>query len=815
MASVKSVLILDDKMSTPLKSIEQHLLANTQAMERLEKSYSKTTTATNQQIEANKNAVRGFESLEGGITSANAAMNLINQGMNLFKSAISEMERLTGIYLDSQQAGTKLTTVMRNMMGATDAQVESLNQLAIAQSKVGVVSANAQKTAMAEIASFVEYQSSIERILPTMNNYIAYQYGTTASMEQARNVATSLGKAIMGSIDGLAKQGFTLSDNEKEWFKTANEMERVQFVIDMIDESMAGMNEALGRTDAGRIAQLRNEIELAEQALGEQLLPVQLQWQQMTLGSLIPALSFVSENLHIIIPALKTVGVAMVYMAAQQIPGLIVQFMSLIAAHKTLIIQAGLFTAAFMLGTTMMRSSNPVIKVLGGALTGLAVGLGIATVATKLFNTTLMANPIFAAAALIVGAIVGVATALGAFGSDMAETTTDADIMNQSMTDMQNMLDGVGNYADDTSDSFDDLNRQFKTYAEIQSGVLQNANKWDLTANRVKDLGQQFFSLMDIQNRTESQELMLQKVIKELDGDMVGFEQKINNLTNAHGYERKEIENLINSYIRLAEVRAKGTAYSEIQAGIYKEQYNYEQSMRSVLGEQYTQAGLTTAYSQYGSNINFYGNKMQELEAQKMDAIFEGITIPVNAFRHTNGQTDMEKTPQEMISGQHYYGIADRVSSVTADYDQQIAGYQQKLDEATTFQSQIAEYIAQGQEYDEELLRLTKLMTDLLGEDNELTKMFAENGLDVSSGSLNSVKEVGRVKEPLTIKEEDLRALHDISTRNVAFQYQQVTPQLTISNMQVRETVDVDQVFDALADGVESIMSSQLVGVPG
>jgi len=29
-----------------------------------------------------------------------------------------------------------------------------------------------------------------------MNDYIAYQYGTTASSEQARNVATGLGKAI-------------------------------------------------------------------------------------------------------------------------------------------------------------------------------------------------------------------------------------------------------------------------------------------------------------------------------------------------------------------------------------------------------------------------------------------------------------------------------------------------------------------------------------------------------------------------------------------------------------------------------------------
>ena len=157
---------------------------------------------------------------------------------------------------DYALAQTKLETVMRNTMNATDDEIQSIIALAAAQERAGVVSKTAQITAIAELASFVERRDAIEDMLPVMNDYIAYQYGVNASEESARNVATALGKAIQGNIDGLAKQGFQLSQSEREWFKTASEAERVKFVMDMVGESMGGVNEALAQTDAGKVFQL-------------------------------------------------------------------------------------------------------------------------------------------------------------------------------------------------------------------------------------------------------------------------------------------------------------------------------------------------------------------------------------------------------------------------------------------------------------------------------------------------------------------------------------------------------------------------------
>ncbi|MCL2889551.1 MAG: hypothetical protein FWE65_03905, partial [Eggerthellaceae bacterium] len=172
-------------------------------------------------------------SIFGEVLKANLASEAIKAGLTAIVDMVKAVGRAVKDYVNegmslaaaAAESQTLLTQVMRNTMDATDAEAQSLISLAAAQEKVGVVSKTAQVTALAELASFVERKEALEDMLPVMNDYIAYQYGTTASLEQARNVATALGKAIQGNIDGLAKQGFTLSQNEKEWFKTATEAE--------------------------------------------------------------------------------------------------------------------------------------------------------------------------------------------------------------------------------------------------------------------------------------------------------------------------------------------------------------------------------------------------------------------------------------------------------------------------------------------------------------------------------------------------------------------------------------------------------------
>jgi len=215
-------------------------------------------------------------SVFGDVLKANLAAEVIKTSITFIIGGIKQITGAVKDYVSegqamataAQQSHTLLTQVMRNTMDATDDEIQSMIKLAEAQARSGVVSQTAQTTALAELASFVAKKEAMEDMLPVMNDYIAYQYGTTASEEQARNVATALGKAIQGNIDGLAKQGFTLTDAQKKWFKTAEEAERVAFVMDMVGESMGGVNEALAQTDAGKMARVNTIMQQTQQLVG-------------------------------------------------------------------------------------------------------------------------------------------------------------------------------------------------------------------------------------------------------------------------------------------------------------------------------------------------------------------------------------------------------------------------------------------------------------------------------------------------------------------------------------------------------------------
>ena len=226
------------------------------------------------------------DAIKAGLT---AIVDMVKSVGAAVKDYVSDSMGLASAATESQ---TLLTQVMRNTMDASDGQVQSLVRLAEQQEKVGVVSKTAQVTALAELASFVERRESLEDMLPVMNDYIAYQYGATASSEQARNVSTALGKAINGSIDGLAKQGFTLTQNEKEWFKTAGEMERVDFIINMVGESMDGVNEALAKTDAGKMANLATVMDNTKISVGT----MANEFKAQILGQMLPSISSLSGS---------------------------------------------------------------------------------------------------------------------------------------------------------------------------------------------------------------------------------------------------------------------------------------------------------------------------------------------------------------------------------------------------------------------------------------------------------------------------------------------------------------------------------------
>jgi hypothetical protein len=63
----------------------------------------------------------------------------------------------------------------------------------------------------------------------------------------------------------------------------------------------------------------------------------------------------------------------------------------------------------------------------------------------------------------------------------------------------------------------------------------------------------------------------------------------------------------------------------------------------------------------------------------------------------------------------------------------------------------------------------------------------------------------------IIIREEDLKLLHDIATRDYQLTYQQLTPQLNVNIDTVRETADANQIIEILAAGVAEMVDTRLV----
>ena len=60
------------------------------------------------------------------------------------------------------------------------------------------------------------------------------------------------------------------------------------------------------------------------------------------------------------------------------------------------------------------------------------------------------------------------------------------------------------------------------------------------------------------------------------------------------------------------------------------------------------------------------------------------------------------------------------------------------------------------------------------------------------------------------LKDDDIKLLLDVATRDYKLNYQQVTPNITLTFGDIRETVDVDDVLDSVADKLEEIYDGNL-----
>lgn len=290
--------------------------------------------------------------LNGKLLDVNQASQSIMNLTQSMQEIIGKVNEMTECWEKQEDAELKLETVMKQRMNATESDIDSIKRLASEQQKLGVVGDEVQLAGAQQIATFVNQKSSIEQLIPAMNNLMVQRYGLNSTQEQAVEIGNLMGKAMQGQTTMLQRVGITFTEAQAKIIKYGDEQQRAAMLAKVITDNVGDMNEKFAQTDLGHAKQLSNEMGDLKEQIGKVLTPIA------------PLLTGLNEL------GMAVSGIASLTIAVK---GVSVAFTSL-----------SLKTRAQSLAAATGAVMN---KLFGVSLYGEAAAAGTATVATKAFQT--------------------------------------------------------------------------------------------------------------------------------------------------------------------------------------------------------------------------------------------------------------------------------------------------------------------------------------------------------------------------------------------------------------------------------------------
>lgn len=229
---------------------------------------------------------KGFSLAKAGAVALAAGMVAAAAGAVAF--GVSSVKA----YNESLEGSTKLSTNLLNVKGNTDKNVKSIQDLASAMQKKGVIDDDAIVAGAAQLATFGLQGKSIETLTPKIGDMIAQLKGSNATAEDAVGINNLIGKVMTGNVGALSKYGVSLDENQKKQLKNGNEAERAALLVKVLGQNYGDINYELSKTPQGQLTMLKNRFgELQEQVGG------------VLTKALVPVMSFVMDK---IIPSFES-----------------------------------------------------------------------------------------------------------------------------------------------------------------------------------------------------------------------------------------------------------------------------------------------------------------------------------------------------------------------------------------------------------------------------------------------------------------------------------------------------------------------------
>ena len=312
MATIKSILSFQDKMSAVIDKVSKSLEKATQ-------SSNATKNAIENLEKVSNNATSGFSSMQASIVTLSSAFQLFNQVKGIISGVNSKINEFISYAETEMRVQDQLAIITKQRMALTDDEVRSLYDLASAQQQVGVVGNEVAVAGMAGLAAFTKQKSSIEALTPAMNNLAVKMYGYNATAESMDMISKSLGKAMLGDVSALSRMGIKIDDVQKKWLMTLNEEQRAIELSKLITNVTGDMNEEMAKTPFGQMTQANNRLSDSYERLGAVLLPIQVKLTELWSNVITKIIDNLDTIVPLVLTALGTIGVAFVALKAQAI----------------------------------------------------------------------------------------------------------------------------------------------------------------------------------------------------------------------------------------------------------------------------------------------------------------------------------------------------------------------------------------------------------------------------------------------------------------------------------------------------------------
>lgn len=254
-------------------------------------------------------------------------------------------------------AETKLTEIYKTRMGASKEVANETMKLASTLQKTGIIGDEVAISGAQQLATFAKYPSTVNTLLPAMENLLAQQKGVNATEQDAVQIGNLMGKVMMGQTGALKRVGISFTDAQEQVLKYGTEEEKAAMLAEVINQNVGNMNEELAKTPSGQMKQLSNSLGDVKEEVGKALAPVVAKLAQYVLDKVVPMIekivAFVQKH-----PIIAKIVIAIA---------------GLLAVGGPLLIMLGtLMTVLPVLGTAFGALAGPI---------GIAIGIFAALVA--------------------------------------------------------------------------------------------------------------------------------------------------------------------------------------------------------------------------------------------------------------------------------------------------------------------------------------------------------------------------------------------------------------------------------------------------